>query len=114
MTCGDAGSRRENVAHSNLDLAALVPAGDKENLTTERFLAASAPLQERQKCFVCGLCPGSHQRARRSRTFWVAGFRGELLARSNAISAQMKTLIFANLGTVVSIAPLAFGVAELS
>ena len=43
-----------------------------------------------------------------------ADFRGELLAQSNAISAQMKTLIFANLGTVVSIAALAFGVAKLS
>lgn len=44
----------------------------------------------------------------------LADFRGELLAQSNAISAQMKTLILANLGTVVSIAALAFGVAELS
>ena len=44
----------------------------------------------------------------------LADFRGELLAQSHAISAQMKTLIFANLGTVVSIAALAFGVAKLS
>ena len=42
------------------------------------------------------------------------GAGGGLLAQSNAISAQMKTLIFANLGTVVSIAALSFGVAKLS
>ena len=44
----------------------------------------------------------------------LAAFRGELLAQSNAINAQMKTLIFANLGTVVSMAALAFGVAKLT
>ena len=44
----------------------------------------------------------------------LAAFRGELLAQSNAISAQMKTLIFANVGTVVSMAGLAFGVAKLT
>jgi len=44
----------------------------------------------------------------------LAGFRGELLAQSNAISAQMKTLIFANLGTVASMAALAFAVAKLT
>jgi hypothetical protein len=44
----------------------------------------------------------------------LAAFRGELLAQSNAISAQMKTLIFANIGTVVSMAALAFGVAKLT
>ena len=44
----------------------------------------------------------------------LTAFRGELLAQSNAISAQMKTLIFANLGTVVSMAALAFGVAKLT
>lgn len=44
----------------------------------------------------------------------LAAFRGELLAQSNAISAQMKTLILANVGTVVSMAALAFGVAKLS
>ena len=44
----------------------------------------------------------------------LAGFRGELLAQSNAINAQMKTLIFANVGTVVSMAALAFGVAKLT
>jgi hypothetical protein len=64
VTCGDAGPGRENVAHSNLDLAALVPAGDKENLTTEPFLSASAVLQGRQKRPVCGLWPGSYQRLR--------------------------------------------------
>jgi hypothetical protein len=44
----------------------------------------------------------------------LADFRGELLAQSNAINAQMKTLILANMGTVVSMAALAFGVAKLS
>jgi hypothetical protein len=44
----------------------------------------------------------------------LAAFRGELLAQSNAINAQMKTLIFANVGTVVSMAALAFGVAKLT
>jgi hypothetical protein len=32
----------------------------------------------------------------------------------NAINAQMKTLILANFGTVVSMAVLAFGVAKLT
>ena len=51
----------------------------------------------------------------------LAGFRGELLAQSNAINAridaingQMKTLILANFGTVISMAVLAFGVAKLT
>jgi hypothetical protein len=44
----------------------------------------------------------------------VAAFRGELLAQSNAINAQMKTLILANMGTVVSMAALSFGVAKLT
>ena len=44
----------------------------------------------------------------------LAAFRGELLAQSNAINAQMKTLIFANIGTVVSMAGLALGVARLT
>ncbi len=51
----------------------------------------------------------------------LAAFRGELLAQSNAINAQMtainaqmKTLILVNVGTVVSMAALAFGVAKLT
>lgn len=44
----------------------------------------------------------------------LAAFRGELLAQSNAINAQMKTLIFANVGTVLSMATLAFAVAKLT
>jgi hypothetical protein len=44
----------------------------------------------------------------------LAAFRGELLAQSNAISSQMKTLILVNVGTVVSMAALAFGVAKLT
>ena len=44
----------------------------------------------------------------------LAAFRGELLAQSNAINSQMKTLILVNVGTVVSMAALAFGVAKLT
>ncbi len=44
----------------------------------------------------------------------LADFRGELLTQSNAINAQMRTLILANMGTVVSMAALAFGVAKLT
>ena len=51
----------------------------------------------------------------------LAGFRGELLAQSNAINAridamngQMKTLILVNVGTVVSIAALACGLAKVT
>ena len=51
----------------------------------------------------------------------LADLRGELLAQSNAVNAridaingQMKTLILANFGAVVSMAALAFGVAKLT
>jgi hypothetical protein len=51
----------------------------------------------------------------------LADFRGELLAQSNAVNAridaingQMKTLILANFGAVVSMAALAFGIAKLT
>lgn len=44
----------------------------------------------------------------------LAAFRGELLAQSNVISGQMRTLVIANVGSVVSIAALAFGVAKLT
>jgi hypothetical protein len=44
----------------------------------------------------------------------LAGFRGELLAQSNAITGQMRTLVAANIGSVLSIAALAFGVAKLT
>jgi hypothetical protein len=48
----------------------------------------------------------------------LAAFRGELLsavtAQSNVISAQTRTLIIANVGTVLSIAAMAFGAAKLS
>ena len=44
----------------------------------------------------------------------LADVRGELLAQSNAMNAQTKTLILANMGTVVSMAALAFGVARLT
>ena len=44
----------------------------------------------------------------------LADVRGELLAQSNAMNAQTTTLILANMGTVVSMAALAFGVAKLT
>jgi len=43
-----------------------------------------------------------------------AAFRGELLAQSNVITAQSGTLLVANVGTVLSLAALAFGVARLT
>ena len=44
----------------------------------------------------------------------IAAFRGELLAQSNVITAQTRTLLLANVGTVVSLAALTFGVAKLT
>ena len=48
----------------------------------------------------------------------LAAFRGELLsavgAQSNLIAAQTKTLVVANIATVLSIAALAFGAAKLT
>ena len=40
--------------------------------------------------------------------------RGELLAQSNVITAQTRTLVMANLGAVLSVAVLAFGAARLT
>lgn len=45
---------------------------------------------------------------------FLAAFRGELLAQSNLISGQMRALVIANVGSVLSIAALAFGVARLT
>ena len=44
----------------------------------------------------------------------MAAFRGELLAQSNVISGQMRTLLLANVGTVLSLAALAFGITKLT
>ncbi|HZQ78668.1 MAG TPA: hypothetical protein VFE55_15135 [Acidimicrobiia bacterium] len=51
----------------------------------------------------------------------LAAFRGELLAQSNLIvaqsqqiTAQTRTLLVANFGTILSLAALAFGIAKLS
>jgi hypothetical protein len=44
----------------------------------------------------------------------LAAFRGELLAQSNVITAQTRTLVLANLGAVLSMAALAFGAARLT
>jgi len=50
----------------------------------------------------------------------LAAFRGELVtqsnlitAQSNLITAQTRTLVIANIGTVLSMAALAFGAAKL-
>ena len=44
----------------------------------------------------------------------LAAFRGELLAQSNVITAQTRTLVIANVGTVLSMAALAFVAAKLT
>ncbi|MDQ1568485.1 MAG: hypothetical protein QOF96_3365 [Actinomycetota bacterium] len=44
----------------------------------------------------------------------LAAFRGELLAQSNVITAQTRTLVMANFGAVLSVAVLAFGAARLT
>ncbi|HET9770722.1 MAG TPA: hypothetical protein VFS16_07525 [Acidimicrobiia bacterium] len=48
----------------------------------------------------------------------LAAFRGELLAtvgaQSNLIAAQTRTLVLANIGTVLSVSALAFGAAKLA
>jgi hypothetical protein len=44
----------------------------------------------------------------------IAAFRGELLALSNVIGAQTRTLVMANIGTVLSMAALAFAAAKLT
>lgn len=44
----------------------------------------------------------------------LAAFRGELLAQSTLISGLMRALVIANVGSVLSIAALAFGVARFT
>ena len=44
----------------------------------------------------------------------LAAFRGELLVQSNAIGGQMRTLVMANVASVVSTAAFAFGVARFT
>jgi hypothetical protein len=44
----------------------------------------------------------------------LAAFRGELLAQTNVITAQTRTLVMANFGAVLSVAVLAFGAARLT
>ncbi len=57
---------------------------------------------------------GLDQRFEATENKLLAGFRAELLAQSNVISAQTRALIKANLGTVLSMAALAFAVAKLT
>ena len=54
------------------------------------------------------------QRFEASEQRLLAAFRGELLAQSNVITAQTRTLVMANLGAVLSVAALAFGAARLT
>ena len=54
------------------------------------------------------------QRFEASEQKLLAAFRGELLAQSNVITAQTRTLVMANLGAVLSVAALAFGAARLT
>jgi hypothetical protein len=54
------------------------------------------------------------QRFEASENKLLAAFRAELLAQLNVISAQTRALIKANLGTVLSMAALAFAVAKLT
>ena len=44
----------------------------------------------------------------------MAAFRAELLAQSNVISAQTRTLVMANIGAMLTVATLAFGAARLT
>jgi hypothetical protein len=44
----------------------------------------------------------------------LAALRGELLGQANLISAQTRTLVIANVGTILSMAALAFGAAKLT
>ena len=44
----------------------------------------------------------------------IGAFRGELLTQSNLITAQTRTLVIANIGTVLSMAALAFAAAKLT
>jgi hypothetical protein len=53
------------------------------------------------------------QRFEASEQKLLAAFRGELLAQSNVITAQTRTLVMANFGAVLSVAVLAFGAARL-
>ena len=54
------------------------------------------------------------QRFEASENKLLAAFRAELLAQSNVIGAQTRTLLMANVGTVFSLAALAFGIAKLT
>jgi hypothetical protein len=54
------------------------------------------------------------QRFEASEQKLLAAFRGELLAQSNVVTAQTRTLVMANLGAVLSVAALAFGAARLT
>src|SRR2546423_11855832 len=44
----------------------------------------------------------------------MAAFRAELLAQSNVITTQTRTLVMANIGAMLTLATLAFGAARLT
>lgn len=54
------------------------------------------------------------QRFETSEQKLLAALRSELLAQSNVITSQTRTLVMANLGAVLSVAVLAVGAARLS
>ena len=54
------------------------------------------------------------QRFEASEQKLLAAFRGELLAQSNVITTQARTLVIANVGTLLSMAALVFGAAKLT
>ena len=55
-----------------------------------------------------------NQRFEASEQKLMAAFRGEMLTQTNAITGQMRTLLLANVGTVLSLAALAFGITKLT
>jgi hypothetical protein len=57
---------------------------------------------------------GLDQRFELSEHKLMAAFRAELLTQTNVIGGQMRTLVIANVSSVLSIAALAFGMAKLT
>ena len=79
------------------------------DLVEQRF-----DLVEQRFGMVDGRFEGMEQRFETLEQKLLAAFRAELLAQSNVITAQTRTLLLANVGTVLSLATLAFGIAKLS